>query len=134
MDDCIKFPGYIRPNGYGQLSRDKKGWYAHRWYYTIAYGPIPEGLWIDHLCRNRACVNPLHLEAVPPRVNTARGMAPSAITARTGYCQHGHAMEGYNVITVKSGKRRCRECARRRDRERRPSKSLLAERNARGHN
>lgn len=130
--DCIDYPGYVRPNGYGQLSRDKKAWYAHRWYYTIAYGPIPDGLWIDHLCRNRRCVNPLHLEAVEPRVNTARGMAPSAVTVRTGHCQHGHAMEGYNVITIRDGKRRCRECVRRRDRERRPSKATLAEREARG--
>ena len=134
MDNCIVYPGYVRPNGYAQLSRDKKAWYAHRWYYTIAYGPIPDGLWIDHLCRNRACVNPLHLEAVPPGVNTARGMSPSAVTVRTGYCQYGHPMEGRNVITTRAGKNRCRACQQRRDRERRPSKAALAERDAHGHN
>lgn len=133
--DCILFTGHIRPNGYGSIRRDGRTQYAHRWHYEQAFGPIPDGLTIDHLCRNRACINPAHLEAVTRQENTARGMSPSAVTARTGYCQHGHLMEGYNVILIKAtGKRRCRACAQRRDRERRPSKTLLVERARRGHN
>jgi len=92
--------------------------YAHRWYYEIAYGPIPEGSQVDHLCRNRSCVNPLHLEAVSQQENIARGMSPSAVTARTGFCQHGHEMQGRNLITLRNGKHRCRACQQRRDRER----------------
>lgn len=111
LKECTPFPGYITANGYGNIRRGHKTLYAHRWYYEMAHGPIPEGYWIDHLCRVRSCVNPLHLEAVPPGVNTARGMAPSAVTARTGVCQKGHVLEGRNIVIIKtSGKRRCRTC------------------------
>jgi hypothetical protein len=55
---------------------------AHRFAYELLVGPIPEGLVIDHLCRNRRCVNPAHLEPVTAEENWRRGDAPSAISTR----------------------------------------------------
>jgi hypothetical protein len=63
-----------KAQGYGQTCHHGKVWGAHRWYYTQAKGPIPPGMWIDHLCRVKACVNPEHLEAVTPGENTRRGL------------------------------------------------------------
>lgn len=76
--DCWTWIGYIAPDGYGRLSkgRFKQGsWVAHRVSYEIANGPIPDGLQVDHLCFNRACVNPAHLEAVTQLVNNQRALA-----------------------------------------------------------
>ena len=72
---CIEHTGYIKPNGYGQVGTTKYGTrYAHRVAWIEANGPIPGGLDIDHLCRNRACVNVEHLEPVPPDENIRRGL------------------------------------------------------------
>ena len=58
--------------GYGQHNYRGRSYIAHRYAYILARGPIPAGLVIDHLCHTRACVNPVHLEAVAPDVNTSR--------------------------------------------------------------
>lgn len=65
---------------------------AHRFAYETLVGPIPDGLELDHLCRNRACVNPDHLEPVTGRVNTLRGESPTAQNARKTHCVHGHEL------------------------------------------
>jgi HNH endonuclease len=71
---------------------------------------MPEGMQIDHLCRNRACMNPNHLEAVSPRENTLRSpTSPPAINARKTECKHGHALSETNT-RVDQGKRSCRKC------------------------
>lgn len=64
------------PNGYGLLRVNGRQTLAHRSFYEMHIGPIPEGLSLDHLCRNPACVNPKHLEPVTQKINTIRGLAP----------------------------------------------------------
>lgn len=71
--------------------------YAHRYSYEQTKGLIPEGMHLDHLCRNPSCVNPDHLEAVTPRVNCLRGVGPSAQSAKKTHCSKGHPFEGQNL-------------------------------------
>ena len=98
-------------NGYGVIGLGRKGdgiARAHRLSYEWARGPIPPGLVLDHLCRNPACVNPDHLEAVTDQVNLRRGMHPNMIAARTDTCTRGHT--GTLVPVGGSGRRRCPVC------------------------
>lgn len=92
--------------GYGKF-HDGRMVMAHRWSYQHHVGPIPDGLVLDHLCRNRACVNPAHLEAVTQRTNLLRGETYTARVLRP-YCDRGHIYDGIRS----DGYRFCRECAR----------------------
>ena len=117
---CIEWIASHNGVGYGTLSINRTGGkvLAHRWSYAHHYGPIPDGLTIDHLCRNTLCVNPEHLEAVSKRENTIRGVAPTAVNAAKTHCIRGHELAGDNLhISPRTGWRTCRECRRRRARE-----------------
>jgi hypothetical protein len=98
---------------------------AHRVSYELHVGPIPAGMPLDHLCRNRGCVNPKHLEPISHRENVLRGEAPCAIAVRENRCTRGHEYTPENTLVKKSGKRECRQCSRMRDRIRRPPKRPL---------
>lgn len=92
-------------NGYGKFN----GWRAHRWAYVTAYGDIPDGLVLDHLCRNRACVRPDHLEAVTIRTNILRGESMTRNLSKT-HCHKGHEYSETNTVMGPHNDRRCRTC------------------------
>lgn len=81
-DNCWEWTGHIMANRYGQFWCNGKMQLTHRISYELFKGDIPQGLHIDHLCRNRKCCNPDHLETVTNKENILRGIAPSAINAR----------------------------------------------------
>ncbi len=111
-------------NDYGTFGRGRSGLgnvRAHRFTYETLVGPIPNGLELDHLCRTPRCCNPLHLEPVTHTENLRRGTwaegrdrLHESQRARTT-CTYGHELSGEGVFYV-DGKRRCRECERRRGR------------------
>jgi hypothetical protein len=72
---CWWWRGHVQPNGYGQFGDSGTVGYAHRWAYEHFIGPIPVGLHLDHICRNRACVKPAHLEPVTQGENNRRSWA-----------------------------------------------------------
>lgn len=110
-EQCWIWKGRPTGSGYGSLRVDGKSVPAHRFGYTMLVGPIPKGLQIDHLCRNRMCVNPLHLEPVTSKENTHRGMGPAGIAFRMKNCKNGHPLVDDNLyINPTTGKRRCRKC------------------------
>ena len=105
---CHQWAGCKGPAGYGVFWMHSRRWLAHRASYELFVGAIPEGLELDHLCRNRMCVNPAHLEPVTHRENIIRG--------KSNVCKFGHPLAGGNLVPwVKH--RLCLACKRRRDRE-----------------
>jgi hypothetical protein len=112
---CWVWQGARTDEGYGSLGihDTTRTVRVHRWMYEQLVGPIPRGLVIDHLCRNRACANPRHLEPVTRRINTLRGEGPSARSAARSHCDAGHPLTGENVyIRPGTTARICRICRR----------------------
>ncbi len=99
------------PTGYGYIRSEGKMVGAHRWSYIQAVGEVPSGLYIDHSCHVRHCVNPSHLQAVSPRENAMRSDSPTAVNARKTHCPYGHPYDEANVYS-RRGRRYCRECRR----------------------
>ena len=108
---CWNFTG-CKMKGYGQIRDGSKAALAHRVSYEIARGPVPDGLELDHLCRNRSCVRPDHLEAVDTKTNVLRGNGPTAINARKTHCSKGHEFSKENTRRHCDGGRVCIQCTR----------------------
>lgn len=111
-ESCWEWSGGKSPAGYGTFSiRDTDPLYAHRVAYEALVGPIPSGLDLDHLCRNRGCVNPAHLEPVTRKVNILRGESIMAKNARKTHCRRGHEFTPENT-RIRANGRNCRACDR----------------------
>lgn len=115
-DECWQWLARKDRDGYGRFRDGPLMVKAHRFAYEQMVGPIPDGLQIDHLCRNRPCVNTRHLEAVTQRVNILRGNGITAKQARQTHCKRGHAFDEANTYVLKRGERQCRICAAARNR------------------
>jgi hypothetical protein len=118
---CWNWAGHLNAKGYGRI-RNGRYIMAHRVAYEFWFGPIPTGLQLDHLCRNRACINPAHLEPVTSRENTMRSpIAPAALCAAKTHCPGGHEYSDDNTIR-RNGRRFCRACAQQRNAARRATR------------
>lgn len=119
---CWNWLGAIKENGYGSIGRGGKGGgmvYTHRAAWELTFGPLADGQVLDHLCRNRRCCNPAHLEIVSQKVNSLRGSAPNILAHLANTCLHGHLLTPDNTYEINDSKRglirRCRLCRRRSD-------------------
>jgi len=126
--ECWLWTACIGTDGYGQFGcgpnteiRTRK---AHRIAYILTHGAIPEGMELDHLCRNRACVNPAHLEPVDHSTNVLRGAAgvlrdPTKPRKRATHCKNGHVLtpENLGALRTRPTTRRCRICHNERARQ-----------------
>lgn len=100
-DECWEWTSSRNNRGYGMFYLYRRQQLAHRVMYELMVGPIPVGLQIDHLCRNKGCVRPSHLEPVTGKVNKER--------ATKDRCIRGHPYTPDNLI-LQHGRRRCRAC------------------------
>lgn len=116
--ECWEWIGGNNSKGYGRFfTRDRRGIAAHRVSMAIA-GQLrqDDNLVVDHICRNRKCVNPGHLRMLSPSENVLIGIGVTAQNARKRACKLGHPLEGEN-LAYSQGTRQCRACRNRRQNE-----------------
>lgn len=112
---CWEWTGSKNSGGYGNIGIAFYGHnVAHRYAYELLVRPIPDGLQLDHLCRNRCCVNPDHLEPVTNQENARRGLTGKATGAKARaktHCPYGHPYDATNTHHTRAGTRSCKTCA-----------------------
>ena len=109
--ECWLWRDALSTSGYGKVHVTEKQYImAHRFSFEIVNGPIPDGFQLDHLCRTRHCVNPVHLEIVTNRINVLRGVGLSAENARKTHCFRGHEFTEANTRWVTANGRPQRLC------------------------
>lgn len=117
-NDCWNWMCSTLPNGYGQaIHAAFATTLAHRIAYELVVGQIPDGMQLDHLCRNHRCVNPAHLEPVSARENVLRGVGVCSINAKKTHCPKGHEYTPENTKLTHIGGRGCKACAAEKRRE-----------------
>jgi len=110
-EGCWEWIGSKNHKGYGQFQWKYRNYRAHRIAFELLVSPIEEGMVIDHLCRNRSCVNPWHMEPVTNKENIMRGEGHGSRNARKTHCPQGHPYSGWNLIVrIGHGSRECRTC------------------------
>lgn len=118
-DECWPWKGRLQKDGYGRFNIGKTPRFAHRIAWLLLRGAIPTGLQLDHLCRNRCCCNPCHLEPVTQKENILRGNGFAAKNARKTHCPRGHELSGANLYPwpTRPGTRLCYICEKQRRRK-----------------
>lgn len=124
--DCWEWTGSKTHRGYGAFAPDRKVMPAHRFAYHMANPDMDHTLVVDHICRNRGCVNPSHLRLMTNKENVLCGVGPTAVNAKKTACPKGHPYAGKNLCIDNRGRRVCRECTRVRKAKRNRSKAGLA--------
>lgn len=115
-DGCWEWQACLSRKGYGQFKISGRAQQAHRVSFILAGRDIPEGLGLDHLCRNKKCVRPDHLEAVTNRENVIRGDTVPGRNFRKTHCPYGHELTPENLVKSRPY-RRCLTCHRKSCRE-----------------
>lgn len=109
---CWNWTASIRKDGYGRFRvNNNKMDQAHRVSLVLIKKKIPKGMWVDHICRNRSCVNPSHLRIVTPKQNsTENSNGWGCVNASKKFCKRGHILEGENLMKSRLPTRKCRIC------------------------
>ena len=118
LGPCWLWTAGCMRGGYGHFWTGATHHGAHRFAYELLVGSIPDRLTLDHLCRNRACVNPHHLEAVSDRTNILRGQGQSARNALKTHCPQGHPYDLFNTGRGPDNRRICSICHEKHNRAR----------------